>query len=75
MSSQTADDIYEEVVKRLPAAERLRLIERIAHGLAAPEEQRGGSEEAGEVALWRSASASVLQEVWDNDEDAAYDEL
>ena len=32
----TAEEIYERVVKPLPATERLRLVEKIVHDLSAP---------------------------------------
>jgi hypothetical protein len=34
MAAQTAEDLY-DLVQQLPAAERLRLVERIAHDLSA----------------------------------------
>ena len=35
----TAEEIYEQVVKPLPATERLRLVEKIVHDLSAPPAQ------------------------------------
>jgi hypothetical protein len=35
MSSSNAENIYEQIVKPLPAAEKLRLIEKIAQDLSA----------------------------------------
>jgi hypothetical protein len=45
MAMTTAEEIYEQVVKPLPAQERLRLVEKIVHDLAeepgpAPAQQR-----------------------------------
>lgn len=34
-NSKTAQEVYEQMVKDLPAAERLRLVERIVHDLSA----------------------------------------
>jgi len=36
MSLTTAEEIYDQIIKPLPAAERLRLVEKIAHDLSAP---------------------------------------
>ena len=36
MAIKRVEKIYEEHIKMLPAAERLRLVELIAHGLAGP---------------------------------------
>jgi len=36
MALTTAEEIYEQVVKPLPAAERLRLVEKIVRDLSAP---------------------------------------
>ena len=36
MSITTAEEIYEQVVRRLSTTERLRLVERIARDLSAP---------------------------------------
>lgn len=45
MSITTVEDIYEQVVKRLPAAERLRLVEKITRDLsvssAEPDKSQG----------------------------------
>jgi hypothetical protein len=34
MAMESAEEIYEQHIKSLPAADRLRLVELIAHGLA-----------------------------------------
>ncbi|MBM4044856.1 MAG: hypothetical protein FJ279_07070 [Planctomycetes bacterium] len=34
MASERVEEIYEQVVKSLPAAEQIRLVEKIAHNLA-----------------------------------------
>jgi len=39
--------------------------------LTAPQEET----EAEQLAFWREASRSTLQELWDNEEDAVYDRL
>ena len=70
----TADEVYEQVVRSLPANERLKLVEKIAHDLShlSPSPTDG---EGREVADWLGASRSSLQEVWENDADSAYDRL
>jgi hypothetical protein len=35
MATKTVEDIYEQHIKPLPAVDRLRLVELIAHGLGA----------------------------------------
>ncbi|HKI31265.1 MAG TPA: hypothetical protein VKA46_05325 [Gemmataceae bacterium] len=56
MALLTAEDVYEQVVKGLPAAERLRLVEKIARDLSvqptagAPPARRHWSEIRGIVA-------------------------
>ena len=73
MSLTTADEVYNQIVRSLPTLERLKLVEKIAHDLIRPPDHE--VREAGEITDWLSASRSALQEVWDNDEDAAYDRL
>jgi hypothetical protein len=36
MATKRAEEIYEQYIKSLPVADRLRLVELIAQGLAAP---------------------------------------
>lgn len=36
MTLTTAEEIYEQIVKPLPATERLRLVEKIVHDLSTP---------------------------------------
>lgn len=45
MSIATVEEIYEQIVKRLPAADRLRLVEKIARDLSAPAAEPGKSPE------------------------------
>lgn len=39
MNVNTAEDIYEEIVKQLPVSERLRLVEKIARDLSMPADE------------------------------------
>jgi len=42
MALMTADEIYDQMVKDLPAPERLRLVERIVHELSAQPTKENG---------------------------------
>ena len=70
------EELYEQVVKPLPAAERLKLAKFILNDIPPQavvdvpydwEEQ----DEATEMAAWRALSAKVNRQVWDNSVDSA----
>ena len=64
-------DSSREVHATLPLGTPLPEDENVRVIVLMPESES----ETDSVALWQSASAHSLQEVWDNDEDAAYDNL
>lgn len=61
MTLTTAEEIYDQVIKPLPAAERLRLVEKIAHDLLAPLAERQSSERYDWMSL-RGISPNLLGE-------------
>ncbi|MFT3768042.1 MAG: hypothetical protein QM820_21545 [Minicystis sp.] len=69
MATNTAEDLY-ALVLQLPAAERLRLVEKIAHDLsaAAPKAQvsSGGAEPAGAATgPSKSALPTLPRDAWE----------
>jgi hypothetical protein len=74
MALATAEEIYEQVVKPLPAAEQLRVATLILNRfplqsvVVVPFEWEEEDEET-EMAAWRALSARVNSQVWDNPAD------
>lgn len=58
MGAMRTEEIYEQMIKPLVAAERLRLVERIVHDLTVPE--NGGSQNGYKWASIRGAAPSSV---------------
>jgi hypothetical protein len=63
MSLTTAEEVYEQIVRLLPAAERLRLVEKIAHELSTPLVENGSSNHHDREALPGSEVDSPAQRI------------
>ena len=68
MSSLTTDQIYELIVKPLPAGEKLRLVEKIESDLKASHAQDAGD-------FWRSPTLDQLAVVQNVTRPCAFDDL